>query len=54
MMFPTPMLGFISTSGSVVLNDRAPRGDMQSGSDKRKLAGDMQSGSDVRNTRETL
>jgi hypothetical protein len=51
--FVTPMLGFVDTAGSVTLNTRVPRGDMQGGSDRRSLAGDMQSGTDVRRTRET-
>lgn len=52
--FAHSSFGNINTSGTVVLNTRIPRGDMQGGTDRRKLAGDMQSGSDVRKTRETL
>jgi hypothetical protein len=52
--FPIPLLGFVSTSGSVVQNTRVPAGDMQSGTDRRILAGDMQSGTDARKTQETL
>jgi hypothetical protein len=49
-----PAMGRADATGSIVLNARAPKGDMQSGTDRRKLAGDMQSGTDVRKTRETL
>lgn len=49
-----PMVGHISTAGSVVLHTRVPAGDMNSGSDRRIPAGDMQSGSDVRKAPETL
>jgi hypothetical protein len=52
--FAHKSFGNISTAGSVVLNTRAPRGDMQSGTDRRILAGDMQSGTDARKTQETL
>lgn len=51
--FPSPVVGRADTTGSVVLNPRVPRGDMQSGSDRRIPAGDMNSGSDIRRTRET-
>lgn len=52
--FPIPAMGFVSTFGSLVENTRAPKGDMQSGSDARIPKGDMQSGSDVRKTREII
>lgn len=54
MPFVVPLLGFVSTSGTIVLHTRVPAGDMQSGSDRRILAGDMQSGSDVRKAQETI
>jgi hypothetical protein len=52
--FPSPVVGRADTTGSIVLNNRAPRGDMQSGTDRRIPAGDMNSGTDVRKTRETI
>lgn len=52
--FPMPVMGFVSTAGSVVLHTRVPAGDMQSGSDRRIPAGDMNSGSDLRKAQETI
>lgn len=52
--FPIASLGRADLSGSQVINTRKPKGDMQSGSDRRIPKGDMQSGTDVRRTRETL
>jgi hypothetical protein len=42
------------TGGSVVLHNRVPAGDMQSGSDRRIPAGDMDSGGDVRDAQEII
>lgn len=53
-VFPHAMVGRAAIDGTIVLNTRAPKGDMQSGGDRRILAGDMQSGGDVRKTRETI
>lgn len=53
-MIPFPMVGFATTAGSIVLHVRVPKGDMQSGTDRRILAGDMQSGTDARRAKETL
>lgn len=53
-VFTHPLVGRADLAGALVDNTRVPKGDMQSGGDRRILAGDMQSGSDARKTRETL
>lgn len=44
--FIFPMVGHVSTAGSIVTGDLVPSGDMDSGTDILIPAGDMDSGSD--------
>ena len=46
MRFIMPMVGHVSTAGSVVTGNLIPSGDMDSGTDVLIPSGDMDSGSD--------
>jgi len=53
-LWPIAFSGKPQTPGTIVFNNRATAGDMQSGTDRRILAGDMQSGGDARKTQDTV